>query len=206
MSESETLPRVPGIKVPEVVARLRISWEELRERLLTFVREHGQSLRALRGALDAGDVSEARRLSVELGIAGANFGADKLWENARALEAALRTGDRFFEHLYDEVEMEFSGLVKGIERMNDGFPSREIGDVIASLYDFSALRRALSDLQMALRGRAWDAADAALKAVRDEGIPPDMLEGFRELEKLVRDRAADDALDMAGILKQNLDQ
>ena len=160
----------------------------------------------LRKALDAGDHAEARRLAVEIGIAGSNFGADGLWKNARALESALRTGEQFFEHFYDALEMEFEGLVKSVRRLEDTGGINEVRDVIRSLYDFVGLRFAFGELQAALRKGDWPTADAALIRVRELGIPPDILEGFRELEKLVTDRSGPDALDMAGLLKQNLDQ
>lgn len=205
MDKPETLPRIPGINVADIVRRLSISWEELRPRLEAFAGEHGRSCLALRAAMDAGDHDAARRLAGGIGTAAASFGADKLWEKCRALEAALRTGERFYEHLYDDVEMEVFGLIKGIQRLGDANAGADVQDVIASLYDFAALRRALSGLQAGLRRSDWTAANAALQTVREEGVPPVVLEGFRELEKLVRDRCAADALKMAGILKQNLD-
>ena len=197
--------RIPGINVPDVLSRLNLSWGELRDRLRDFSLNHGQSLVELRGALDDGDHAAARRLAVEMGISGANFGASGLMEKSRALEFALRTGEKFYEHLYDSLEMEFSGLVAGVERLNGQGAIDDMRDVIRSLYDFAGLRAVFDDLQSRLRTMEWIGADAALKRVRELGIPPESLEGFRELEKLVRDRSAADALEMTGILKQNLD-
>lgn len=201
----ESLPWVPGIRVGDVMERMGVSWMELRARLLQFARDHRRAFTELRSALDADDFESAQHICLDVAVASVNFGADSLCEKLRVLERALRLRQEFYEHLFDEAEMEYSGLVKAIDRIAELGGTSDIRDVIRSLYDFRALRAALDTMQQGLRRKDWKAADKALEQVRDLGVPPDVLEGFRELEKLVRDRVAEDALEMAGILKQNLE-
>jgi hypothetical protein len=203
MIDTEGLPKIPGIRVASVIERLDLSWSELRARMLDFADAHGHALAALRAALDASDASIARAWCDSVAAGAAEIGADGLVDKLKALERALRTGQQFYEYLYDESEMEFSGLIKAIGRLaSDG---DEIRDVVNSLYDFDSLRATFTALQVKLRTPDWESVDKPLGKLRELGIPPDELEGFRELEKLVGDRRAEDALDMAGILKLNLE-
>ena len=205
MSETDALPRIPGIRVAAVMERLSVTWPILRSRLLDFAEQHEGALTELRSALDAGDLVTARGWCGTLAAAGEDIGAEGLVDKLQTLERALRTGQQFYDHFCDEAEMEFDGLIKSIKRLPGTDEDDAIRDIVAGLYDFPALRSALGELQVALRKPDWEGADRSLEAVRRLGVPPDMLEGFRELEKLVVDRMLEDALDMAGILKLNLD-
>lgn len=204
-NKADSYPPIPGVRVADVIERLNLSWDELQGRLLQFAADHGGALKEMRAALNSGDMEEARQLAVVIGIAAVNFGADGLWEKSRLLEHALRTGNKAYEYLFDDMEMEFDGLVKAIEALRDPSANPEVRDVLQSLYDYGALRRAFDELQSRLRAAEWEAVDAALDRIVEQGIPPVALEGFREMKKLIEDRDAQSALEMAGLLKQNLE-
>lgn len=84
---------LPGIDVGIIMRRLDGNVELLHRLLMTLVETHGDTVRRLSDALDAGRLDDATRLAHTLNGVGGNLAADALQRTAASVEQAARVGD-----------------------------------------------------------------------------------------------------------------
>ncbi len=92
--EVELSDSMPGLDVAAALKRLRGNQSLLRKLLGTFVRNHGDSARRIRAALDADKIPEAQREAHTLKGASGNISATDLHRAVTRLDKALKQQNR----------------------------------------------------------------------------------------------------------------
>lgn len=86
------VPQVPGLDLAEAMARMDLSFDEIKELLAAFPDAVREEMVKLRAAAEKGDLPAVRFAAHALaGLAG-NYGAKPLWSTSKELEAAARDG------------------------------------------------------------------------------------------------------------------
>jgi hypothetical protein len=82
-------PQVPGLDLADAMARLGVSWEELKDLLQSFPNAVRREMAALNAA---GDLPAIRTAAHTMAGLVGNYRAKPLWAAAKALEKAAKEG------------------------------------------------------------------------------------------------------------------
>jgi len=86
------VPQVPGLDLADAMARMDLSFSEMKELLVAFPAAVREEMVKLRAASAGGDLTAVRFAAHALaGLAG-NYGAKALWAAAKEVETAARDG------------------------------------------------------------------------------------------------------------------
>jgi HPt (histidine-containing phosphotransfer) domain-containing protein len=198
------IPDVPGINILAAMERLGMPWSEFRAMLQQFASGQEHSVRELRDHLNRNQIEQTMPYLHAISANCELVAAARLKECARALERALRSGEKHYEHLYDALDMESSGILRAIKAFHDPHAEFEVRNMIASLYDFGALSDTLLQLKSALESDDSKTAQGLLKQMVADGIPPAIVDSYRQVVKLIDTESFNDAAEIVGLMRENL--
>jgi two-component system, sensor histidine kinase and response regulator len=158
-----------GIDVGGTLERLGIERATLERMLLRFVDGQGETLAALRAAVDAGDGPAAAKHAHAIAGAAGNLGADDLRTAAKALENAGRDGRTDLSGLLTNVERQAAIVFTSIETLRTAAPSAT--DTQLRSFDRAVAGAALERLTVALDAYDLSAATGALTQLGSSGLP-----------------------------------
>jgi len=195
---------LPGIQVDDALSRLGIDWKQYLGLLHKFADDIQSPLAALRERIAQQDWEGARRHAMTLSIECMKLCADELRQRAKDLDQALRSQSPDSADLAARLADELELLLRAISACDNPFEDADVQELLGGLYDYDQIENTLLQLESALNANDANLAVALLRQWENIGIPPDLLEGFKQIKSLTQAAQFGDAAAIAGILSSGL--
>ena len=195
---------LPGIDVDDALTRTGIDWNKYLGLLHRFAETIKAPLAELRQSIGQQDFESARRQALTVSVECMKLCADDHRQRARDLDQAIRNHSPEVATLAARLEQELNRLVTAIKASDNPFEDADVQDLLGSLYDYGEIERTLLQLENALISHDANLAGELLNKWERLGIPPDLLEGFKQIKSLAAGNIFEEAAGIAGILKSGL--
>lgn len=195
---------LPGINVDDALSRLDIDWNKYLGLLHRFTDDVKEPLAGLQTSIGQQDWETARRQALTISVECMRLCADELREKIRGLDAAIRSQSSDIGGLVQELAGDIAKLNEAISRNDNPFEDAGVQELLGSIYNYKDIGETLWKLESALYAGNANAADELLAHWEHLGIPPDLLEGFKQIKSLTAVGSLDDAAAIASILKSGL--
>jgi len=201
MDQSHSLP---GINVDDALNRLGIDWNKYLGLLHRFTDDVKEPLAALQSSSDQQDWEAARHHALTISVECMKLCADQLREKIRGLDTAIRSQASDVNTRVEELAKDIADLSEAISSNDNPFEEAGVQELLGSIYNYQDIGETLWKLESALYAGNAHAADELLAHWEHLGIPPDLLEGFKQIKNLTAVGSLDDAAAIANILKSGL--
>jgi HPt (histidine-containing phosphotransfer) domain-containing protein len=181
-------PQLPGVNAAAALQRLGNSLPRYAKLLGRFAHNQASAVDSIREALARGALDDAHRHAHTLKGLAANIGADRLAQDALAVEQAIRLQQHGrLDALLDRLSAQLAPLLTAIARWRDGMvdavpdlPAPALGNTLLHIdqlftllsRDDSQAVKQLAPIAAALRGHpAAEAFDRVVAAAQDYDYP-----------------------------------
>ena len=201
-TESEEIPEIPGVDVPEAMERLGLPWTSIKKMLLRFAQGQPKTLQELQESIKAKDWEVARRHAHSIAGAAGNLSVTELRVKAKALEMAIKdqTGD--FESLFAQLNEELQPVIGSIQSLEPQAPSSKTTAGTTTTTDTPAWAKALEDLEIKLEGGDMDKIEAAMKSINQIGTPGAHVDAWAKVQSHVDNFDYFEAATVAATIKE----
>lgn len=200
----EQIHSLPGINVDDALSRLGLDWNKYLGLLHRFTDEVKEPLAALQASVGQQDWEAARRHALTISVECMKLCADDLREKIRGLDTAIRSQAADVDGRTQELADDIARLNEAISGNDNPFEDAGVQELLGSIYNYKEIGETLWKLESALYGGDTNAAEELLTHWEHLGIPPDLLEGFKQIKSLTAAGSHDDAAAIASILKSGL--
>lgn len=195
---------LPGINVDDALFRLGIDWNKYLGLLHKFANDIKTPMTELPGQLSQQDWEGARRHAMTISVECMKLCADDLRQQSKNLDQAVRTGSADAKDLWSRLESDLTQLLQAIAACDNPFEEADVQELLNSLYDYGEIETTLQQLESALASHDTSLAIELLNQWESLGIPPDLLEGFKQIKSLSGSSMFEEAASIANILKTGL--
>jgi HPt (histidine-containing phosphotransfer) domain-containing protein len=195
---------LPGIDVDDALKRIGIDWNKYLGLLHRFAEAIRRPRAELRQSIEQQDFESARRLALTISVECMKLCADDLRQQARDLDQAIRNQSSDAATLAGKLEEDLSKLVNAITASDNPFEDADVQDLLGSLYDYGEIELTLLQLESALISHDANLTGDLLNQWERLGIPPELLEGFKQIKSLAAGNSFEDAAAIVNILKSGL--
>jgi len=202
----EAIPshNLPGIQVDDALARLGVGWQQYLGLLHRFADDIQAPLASLQERVAQQDWEGARGQAMTLSIECMQICADELRQQAKELDQALRSKSPNSAHLAARLAEGIERLLRAISACDNPFEDAGVQELLGGLYDYEQIEKTLLQLESALNSNEANRSAELLDQWEKIGIPPDLLEGFKQIKSLIQAAQFEDAAAIASILKSGL--
>ncbi|MGB0581620.1 MAG: hypothetical protein ACPGVU_18130 [Limisphaerales bacterium] len=195
---------LPGINVDDALSRLGIDWNKYLGLLHRFTDDVKEPLASLQSSVGQQDWEGARRHTLTISVECMKLCADELRDKIRGLDNAIRSQTDNVSTLAQALAADIARLNEAISSNDNPFEDAGVQEILGSIYNYKDIGETLWKLESALYAGNANAADELLAHWEHLGIPPDLLEGFKQIKSLTAVGSLDDAAAIASILKSGL--
>jgi CheY-like chemotaxis protein len=189
----EVVAHPAAIDVEDVVRRLGLPFEQLRPLYLRLDAGLRQTLEDLHRAVTAEDARGSCEHAHALAGAAGNFGAARLFQSAKELEAAARAGRTDLSSLFTAVEQAATSVFAAIDNMRQSLPRNSTTDSRVAPLDRANLQRALERLQNALANLDLSGSSVGLDEIDHMELPAALRTATTRIRGLVEGYEYDEA-------------